>query len=402
MRTPFTAAIIGGLLIAQSATAQGFAEGWTFTGKGEAVIVVSTLDDVERLPAETGLGELSFRATGKKTLENSAQIGFRFEAKAQRDNPARAGYSGNIEPVGSTSLPTSSPIRGVFSGLTRFGPVENAGATGSIETAQIYIDGGFGQLSAGLGRGVATRFHEGAPDIFTHARAANPKLDPAGVNIVRTENDLTGPAAKITYQTPRLLGVRAGVSYTPEANAAGVDRDPSRNVPGVFTPELDNVIEGSVQLSRKLTEQDLRIRASASYARGEVSITNSEIATEDVDVWNAGIELEFDTVSIGADYLTSNNGIEQSGDYSAWSVGVTKELSNWEWGLRYGESEDENIAVQGQNWSFGASTKISQNLRIALGYQVNDVKFGPLTANSLTSQQISGPKGIVVEVTLSH
>ena len=266
----------------------------------------------------------------------------------------------------------------------------------------MYLDGGYGQISIGIGRGVAARFHEGAPDIFTHSRASNPKLDPGGLNIVRTENDLTGPAAKISYQTPRYLGVRAGISYTPEANAAGVDRDPRRSVAGSNTLEIRNVTEGSIQLSRRLQGPDLRIRASTSYAVGDVRGGVPGVELDDVSVWTLGAEFEFETVSIGADYLSSNNGFVSGGDYSAWSIGITKDAFGWEWGVRYGESDEENVRAEGQNWSIGGATKISHNVRIAAGYQRTDVDFGQLPFTNPDSASISAPDGVVVEITLSH
>ena len=403
MRTPSSLAIFASIGFASPALAQGLTEGWEFDGRVQAVIVASTFDDTERLPAESLLGEVSLRATAEKTLQNSAEIGVRFEAKAQQDNPARAGFTGNIEPFGELAGSSGPlPLRGAFSGLTRYGPIEDASLSGAIETAQIYIDGGYGQLSAGLGRGIAARFHEGAPDIFTHASAANPKLDPAGLNIVRTENDLTGPALKLTYQTPRILGVRAGISFTPEADMAGVDRDPRRSVVGVETPELSNIIEGSVQLSRKITSQDFRIRASGSYAAGDVSNANAASLIDDVEVWTIGSELEFESFSIGADYLWSNNGIQMDGDYSAWSIGATSDVRDWTLGVRYGESEDENVRSRGKNWSIGGATKISQSAKISIGYQVQDVKFGELTNLNAISGAISPSEGVVVEITLSR
>ena len=422
MRTPFWVAIIWALTAVSTGQAQGFTEGWEFDGKAEAVLAVSTFDDVERLPARTVLGEVSLRATAEKTLDNSAEIGLRFEAKAQQDNPARAGFTGNIEPFApDVTMFTGDGVpeakRGAFSGLTRNGPVEDAGLQGVVETAQIYIDGGYGQASVGLGRGVAARFHEGSPDIFTHVRAANPKLDPAGLNIVRTENDLTAHALKLTYQTPRILGLRAGVSYTPKANAAGIDRDPRRQVApaqvsdiyefGVRSPELEDIYEVSAQFSRKLKTQDLRIRASASYAEGDIANSNADPISSasgfdsSIHVWNVGGELEFSTFSIGADYLSSNNGLKGEGDYTAWSAGITKEAFGWNWGARYGESEDQNILAQGKNWSIGGATKISQSAEIAIGYQQTDVDFGQLPFSDPNSASISAPQGVVVEITLS-
>ena len=108
MRTPFRVMSMGAILLGAAAHAQDFSEGWEFDAKAEAVAVMSSMDDVERLPARSLLGEISVRATAEKTLDNSAEIGLRFEAKAQQDNPARAGFSGNIEPFSLQSAPTPS------------------------------------------------------------------------------------------------------------------------------------------------------------------------------------------------------------------------------------------------------------------------------------------------------
>ncbi len=400
MRTPLWVAGLGAFLAAES-YAQDFSDGWEFDAKAEAVAVISTFDDVERLPARNILGEVSIRATAEKTLENSAEIGLRFEAKAQQDNPARAGFTGNVEPLDLMMTPTTLQVRGAYSGLTRASSIEDASLSGAVETAQIYIDGGYGQVSVGFGRGVAARFHEGSPDVFTHARAVNPKMDPGGLNIVRTENDLTGPAAKITYQTPRIIGFRAGFSYTPEVNVAGVDRDPRRSVPGTTTLSIENVTEGSLQFSRKFASQDVRVRSSASYASGQISAPLINTNMDDVSVWSIGAELEFETLSIGADYLSSNNGLAENGDYSAWSAGITKDAFGWKWGARYGESEDQNINSEGRNWSIGGATKISHNLKLTAGYQQTDVDFGQLPFTNPDSASISAPGGVVVEITLS-
>lgn len=390
------------------AAAQGLLDGWDTDVKAGAVVAISTFDDVERLPAENVLGEVNFRLTAEKTLQNSAEIGIRFEVKAQQDNPARAGFTGNIEPLAFPDdliIPAVfvPQVRGAFSGLTRGGEVENAGLSGAIETAQIYMDGGYGQVSAGLGRGVAARFHEGAPDVFTHVRVANPKLDPAGFNVILTENNLTGPAPKITYQTPRILGVRAGLSYTLDANVSGVDRDPARSVAGVVTPDIENVIEGSVQISRKIPNQDIRLRASASYAQGQVSVDDHlfEPLVEDVMVWNAGAEIELKSVTFGGEYLKSNNGIQGPADYQAWSVGAKTQAFDWDFAVRYGQAEDENIQTEAQNWSIGAVRSLSQNVDFAVGYHSNDVDYGQLPLSNPESIEVSGADGVVVEITLS-
>jgi len=392
------------LVLAHGAGAEGLTEGWKTDLSGEMVLVLSSMEDVGDLPASTGLGDVTLRLKTEKVLQNGAEIGVRFEARAQQDNAARAGFTGRIAPTGygSDPLATLPPeARGAFTGLTRGGPVEDTSLIAGVETAQVYIDGGFGEVSAGLGRGVAARFHEGAPDIFGRAKAANPGLDPAGINIVKTRDDLTGPSAKITYQTPRLLGVRAGVSYTPEINLRGVDRDPARSVPSVVTPDLKNGVEVAVQASRKLTEQDVRLRASATYSYAEVSGAPARQTFEDVKTWSVGAEAEWKRVSIGADYLSSNNGFSGSGDYSAWSVGATTTLGEWDFGARYGESEDDDVQAKGKNFSIGATREFTKQLSGTLGYQSNELELGLLPSNSPTLPSQLEADGVVMEITLS-
>mgnify|MGYP000479082720 CR=1 FL=1 len=199
-------------------------------------------------------------------LGNGAEIGFRASGGLDRDNPARAGFSG----VPGPARPLPSPA-GALSGLARGPAAEDAGPRGRIETGYVYIEGGYGELRAGLDEGVAARFFEGAPTLFRHAALVNPALDPSGQVIARTDHDLTGPSFKVSYATPRILGARAGVSLTPDANAGGLDRDPVRNLGGAAGPDIENAVEAGLNVSRRLPRSGVRLRAAAGWSRANAA-----------------------------------------------------------------------------------------------------------------------------------
>ena len=368
--------------------------GWETRFDAEAVIVLAPgLEEDANFKQEAALYELSFKARAEKTLDNGAEIGARATLRIQRDHPMRAGFSGQLDD--GSGLPAT---RGAFSGLASGGAAKDIGARGSLETAFIYIEGGYGEVTLGRDLGVAARFHEGAPDVFTHARAADGYLDPSGLNIVRTRNDLTGPAAKISYTSPRILGVRAGVSYTPDANVRGLDRDPARAASGVVRPALKNAVEVGVQASRRLTEAKVRLRGSLTYARAEVDNPFVGAGFQAVQTSSIGAEAEWETFSIGASALSSNNGIDGSGDYSAWSIGVKTAAFGADWSANYGEASDDGAGLEGENWAIGASREMSQNLRISAGWQSESLQILQFTS---ASQNLNAD-GAVVEITLSY
>ncbi|MEO1101296.1 MAG: porin, partial [Pseudomonadota bacterium] len=230
--------LIGAVAVfAASPTAFAELEGevgpWTYEVGGEAVTVIS-VGDADGVDREPVLFELGMKGGLELVLDNGAEIGVRVTWRGQRDHPARAGGAGCLSEAGG-------PAVGVFSGAAIGCDGEDSGPRGSIEGAYAYIDGGYGEVTAGRDVGIASRFYEGPRDVFTHARTADALLDPSGQSFVRLRADLTGPAAKISYATPRLLGARAGVSFTPEANAQGLDWDPVRAVGGLARPQIESL-----------------------------------------------------------------------------------------------------------------------------------------------------------------
>lgn len=354
--------------------------------EAETTLVITPLsDDEDSRQTETFLGEASLSGTAETVLENGVRLRGRFAMRLQKDHPQRPGGSGGF----GTSI-NAAP--GAFSGLSN-GPVPNGEGDdlrARLETAYFQVDGGYGELRIGKDSGVAARFHEGAPDVLSHARGDTALLDPTGLTSVRTRHDLTGPSAKLSYATPRLLGVRAGLSYTPDANADGLDRRPAAG--GALTaPDTQNAVELALNATRTLRESGLRFDAAIAWSTAEVSPKFGTAPYSDVETFSAGLKLERDNWSGGLSTLSSNNGLS-GGDYTAWNAGLMREGDRFDVSLTYGESEDERAGLDGTSWRLGLGKDFDTGIRIAAAYIDDSI--------DLNGADLSGT-GIVVEMTLS-
>ncbi len=362
MRALFFFAIV--FFCAPSAAAQAWRWGeWTLEADATAALVFFPSEDgAGAIDGDAALFEVGAGLEISTVLQSGVKLGVRTEYRAQQDNPARAGFSGAFGFPGDAAAAS-----GAFSGLLGGGAPEDIPARDSVEAAFGYVNGGYGELRFGRDQGVAARFHEGAPDVFAFARAANPYLDPSGASIVRTQNDLTGPAARISYTSPRILGLRAGVSYTPEANVGGLDRDPTRTLPGGEPIELRNGVDVAVNAVRRFRSAGRpRVRTHASFARADVRIGVDELSGGTVESWTAGGEVEWGVVTVGADWLTSDNG---SGRYRAWSIGAMVKVWGFDVGAAFGEASDAGAALEGDGWNVGVSRELFDRLTVAAGFQ---------------------------------
>ena len=329
-------------------------------------------------------------------LDNGAEVGFRASGGFDKDNPSRAGFSGVFGP----GQPSPTPS-GAFSGLARGPAAGDGGPRGRLETGYIYLEGGYGELRAGLDEGVAARFFEGAPTLFRYAALVNPALDPTGRTIARTGHDLTGPSLKVSYATPSILGVRAGASLTPEASAGGLDRDPVRDLGGAPQPDIGNAVEVGLNVSRRLPRSGARLRAGAAWSQADAAQAALPGVYDTVETWSAGGSVELSSLAFGASYLDSDNGYTAgNGDYTAVSAGLRLTLGKIDAGLELAIAQDEGIGAETDSLGLSAGRNFGERLRIVGGWQSRDTRY---TGNPLplAPQIREEADGIVIEITLS-
>jgi hypothetical protein len=382
----------GAFVLAGSATAQQSLvwQDWEFEVRGEAVAVLSPgRDDAASVEAEVFLTDLKADLRAERVLENGAEIGVQLGGRVQLDHPQRSGFSGQVG--GGVFSDTTLAPRGAFTGLTSGGEAEDSRVRAAFETAFVYIDGGYGELLAGRDIGVARRFHEGAESVFRRHTVINPSLDTSGLASVLTRNDLSGPAAKVSYSTPRLLGVKLGASYAPRANIRGLDRDPGRSVAGVDEPRLENIAEAAVNATRRLREYGTRISGYGAFSRADVETGPLRLDAGTVEVWSVGGRVERDGLSFGADWLTTDNA---GGRYRAWSVSAAAEKFGFDWSASFGRSDDSLLDTIGRGASFGVSKRYFDQIRVGVGVQTQ-----VLSPQQGATQRSTGP---VIEMSLRY
>lgn len=364
--------------------------GWEIEPHLRATVTLSPgRDNAGAREAELFTGDLQGELRFERVLDNGVEIGARFAGRLQRDHPARSGFSGQIGPFDANL--NDSTLRGAFTGLTTGGLEEDVNARVQLETAFIYADGGYGQILLGRDIGIARRFHEGSPSVFSLHTTVNARLDSSGIATVLTRNDLTGPAAKLSYATPRLLGLRLGASYTPRANVSGLDRDPDRDVAGVGEPRLENGLETAFNFSHRFRKAGVRLETYGAYSRADLETGPLRQDAGTVEVWSTGGRFEWQNIEFGADWLTTDNG---GGRYKAWSIGAQTRFFDIDWSAEYGESNDNLTGIDGHTWSVGAAREFWEKLTITAGLQQQKLEI--LNSNDATS---TGP---VIEMTLRY
>ena len=371
------------------ALAQAEWDVWESKWTGEAAVVMAPGAD-EVLLCRLGLG-----FDTNRVLDNGLELGLVTQLDADLDHGQRSGFSGII----ASPAPGMPSRVGAFSGLGQSDAMEDRGARAMLQKAYVYAEGGYGEVRLGRDEGIAKRFAQGAPSLFSTLSLHAPRLDPDGGAIVRTDHDLTGPAAKLAYATPRIVGLRAGLSFTPEADVGGLDRDPVRTLPGTAAFSIRNVAEASLSFNHRFRASGVRLRAATAYSRADVEAAPTAPAIYgEVDTWSFGANAEWKDTTIGASWLNTDNGLDApSGDYTAWTLGVTHRAFGFDWGGEYGEASDNAAGVDGTSWRAGIRREINDHARFALGYRKDRIDSGPAMVT-----KVPAGEGIVVEITLSR
>ena len=356
--------------------------------------------------------DFDFVAHGRVELEASAitdggaEYGVNLEVREDYDR-FRRGFGGRVGdcPPGIAGC-NGTLVEGVATGLrghsSQFyssGPSNATETQVALESAHIFLRTAYGDITAGWDDGAAYLFSLGAPTLMI-VNASNSPVDYTGLDSVKTVNEASGFAEKITYTSPRLLGdqigfgIQVGASYAPNARACGVDycvRRNSTDESGTLAPDLENVIEFGLALDRKF-DNGLKVEATATYATANNEI---ELAGfDDLESWNAGIEFNFGDWTAGGSYLDSNNALSD-GDYTAWDVGLTWKPSAYGFSASYGHAEDKNVDLESDQFVFGVIREFD---RFSLGAGVQYIeRTTPFSTGGLISSEEEKATALFVE-----
>ena len=334
--------------------------------------------------AYPALFEIGVTARLSSILDNGSEVGTRFTLRGSQDNPSRVSGGGQLTNLGRSSIP------GIHTDV-RFsdGEFSTVGPRARIETAYMYIDGGYGELSVGRDIGIVARFHEGAKSIFSHARDSDSLLDPSGLSIIRSRLDWSGNSAKISYTTPRLIGIRVGLSYTPSTEADGLDRSISRSI----GEEMSDTWEGGFNYLYTVRQNGSRVRVAFGYASSRIAETLANYATS-IDGWSGGARFEGNRTSLGFSFTSADEGRLQNvigsnrNDRSeVWTAGIEHRAYGNNFSASFSNLERGSDNLSSTSWSAGIRREVTTGFFIGGGVQSRRIEF--------VDEELSGFGGIL-------
>lgn len=358
-----TAALAGAALLGGTAAA---AEPVTEFDASAAVLAAA----FEEGGAEALTARAVFRVQHGLLFDNQLEAGFGLGAAAERDHPGRdprGGRAGDCAP----SLPAcpslgGAPLRGLVGGHYTAGAPADEGARLELETAYLYLRGGWGEASLGRDDGAGQRLSLLPPTVLAVGGAIDAPVDGAGLGGVILRNDVSGHSAKLFAATTRIVGLQAAASFTPEIEHEGLDQG-YRAGPAVF--EAEDIWEGGVSFSGVWAGWETA--AGVTVARATDGLGRP--AFGDMAAWSAGATAARGGWSFGLAWLENDNGWSGGGrDYTALGASAVRDCGDWAFMLEAAASSDDLVFVDTKAATAAARRKLDERWAVAGGVSWRD------------------------------
>lgn len=361
--------LTGAALVAMAAT-PAMAEGLTLdlAGHFKGYGVYNDNDET----GAASLDELNIRKetevhfTGETTLDSGLTVGVHIEAEVDRDDDSGNGAAGS-----------------------EF-------TDGTIEESYMYLSGGWGRINLGEEDGAAYLLQVAAPSADSNVDGLRQYISTysstgTGANVLadRIDYDHVAPGSgyynKLTYMTPVFNGFQMGVSYIPTMSNDGN---------GVFAVGADNTAadyeDGYEVAARYEGAYDgVGVAFGAGYGLYNAE-TSAGAVSDDANVWNAGLDLDFAGFGLGVAYLVSETEVATvdadsetlvvGGDYQmgayklggSWlsqdNSGAVSDLDRYTGGVSY--SYGPGMSFRGSVSYIDADSGVDST-QVLLGTQVN-------------------------------
>ena len=330
---------------------------------------------------EAFVGDADLEGEVSAITDGGLEYGLNLQVRAQYD-PGRRGFVRRLPDCPPTLAGCASvqvnglpvALRGHTSQFYTAGPDVAKDTQFALESAHLFLRSAYGDVTLGRDDGAAYLFSLGAPTTL-NVGASNSGVDYTGLDAVKTVNDASGFAEKVTYTSPRLLGdrigvgVQLGVSYAPDPNVCGVDYCVERGgVANVLTPDLEDVLEAGLALDRTFAN-GLSVEGTVTYARA--SEASGLAGLDDLSSVGAGVEVSLADWTVGGSWLSSNQGLV-GGDYQAFDAGLTWAPGPWGFTVNYGHATDDLVQLSSDQITGGVSYTFRDRFTLGAGVQYAD------------------------------
>lgn len=277
---------------------------------------------------------------------------------------------------------------------------------GNIDKSFLYAEDNWGRVEIGANSGTAYLLQVEAPAADSnydgarqHVRAVNYALAPAVFTALAGHDleyahDTSASTDKINYLTPVFNGFQAGVSYTPDTQAASFtghqeSTATSRGLNGVNTDDEAGAYGSAWDVAARYETKidELQWIAGAGYVR--VDLEKSAAGEDDLHSWNAGMALNYQGWGAGVSYTENDNGRRTDTDTHILVIGADYKTGAWKLGASWYGRTDENFAggaaLDTDRFSLGAGYTYGpgMNLRGSWHYIDHEVGAAEMDATTL-------------------
>lgn len=267
-----------------------------------------------------------------------------------------------------------------YGALVRIRNTSTAGTGIHADRRFIYVGGDWGRIELGDEWGIGTKLEVMAPTIGIGQidGTAGDFTDLGNYSFSHTNE--YDRSTKIAYYTPRFSGFQAGVSFAPERGQQGDTAANRADTAGVYR----NQIELGANYTGEFSGFGVRVGGGATFAefKDDAAAPNGD----DLRSWFAGAQVSVAGFTVGGGYFNDNEVwtrsgptatpantlIAPAGDRDGWNAGVTYSMGDLAVGASYGRVEvgsaDDTL------WSVGASYRVAPGLSANLDVYFFDVE----------------------------
>ena len=211
----------------------------------------------------------------------------------------------------------------------------------TTDEAYVYFSGNWGRVNFGQEDGAAYLLQIAAPSADSNVDGLRSYINGvAGFDKLDYAQDVARFDDKITYLTPKFNGFQGGVSYVPSLNAT---------VPG--TGGFANNGDAAVYEVAARWDGEFNgfgISAGAGYTGSD----DNGFVGDDLQAWNAGLNVAFNAFSVGVVYTTTDN--FNTTDTDTWVFGAAWDNGPYHVGASYLTQDNDGAVNDAERTTIGA------------------------------------------------
>lgn len=315
--------------------------------------------DEAHTPRSGPYADLSLRAHSETLTDRGWRYGVQTRLRVTTAD-GRRGLSG---PDRDGPVVGGLPVAGLLSGVSADPQLDAADPRLFVEQAQLYLQTRWLRTQMGPGETAARQEASTGLHVFRLARAQGGAIDPSGLNIADTMLSLADGAAGVSVQTRRLLGLRASVSYAPQADPCAQHCHPSG--PDVLRADLSSVWSLAASFDRRIPSSGVRWSASLGYETAQAD-QDPRLVFDDPWLVRADLSRQAGDVTLSLFGLSGSDGFQGAG-YDSLGLNLAYEASDWLYGAEFGYGRSELVRTETVSALAGVSRLVGQRGVLGVG-----------------------------------